>query len=54
MEVNLESVGVSPPEADGHELGAGEMPAPQLADLLQPLTDLGVAGQVIQTLTIHT
>ena len=49
MEVNLESVRVRLPEADGHEVGAGELSAPQLADILKPLTDFSALGQVIQT-----
>ena len=49
MKINLESVGVWFPEADGHEVGAGELSAPQLADILEPLTDFSALGQVIQT-----
>ena len=47
MEVNLESVRVRLPEADGHEVGAGELSAPQLADFLQPLLDLAVDWQLV-------
>ena len=35
MEINLESVRVCFPEADGHKGGAGELSAPQLAELGQ-------------------
>ena len=54
MEVNLESVRVRLPEADGHEVGAGELSAPQLADFLQPLLDLAVDRQLVHaTKKIH-